>query len=257
MEKTSNAVRTASWTLAIVLLTLACVQFDVTWVLVHSWWQVAHPPPHAWVVCHWFTPYTIASGLFAPLWCLVVALLLWTSYKQPILGIAALSLCVILLPVSCSSATGFRGGEGYFFGLEEVPFSGAERSVDSAYLACLAERLRRLGHDYEHFPLTEAEIKSIPFGDCIIDSPYWQDGSSIPYTFRVVRNSGRAFGGTPDRPGIVYYSVNTTGKQFVLTISGLNAPVANTPSMGKETAFVGGKQPWGGLLAYQGALYKH
>lgn len=69
-------------------------------------------------------------------------------------------------------------------------------------------------------------------------------------------NQGTPYATIPERPGIVYYAVNPTGKQFVLTISGLNAPLSARVSMMKAEAFVGEKQPWGGLLATEESLYE-
>jgi len=242
--------------LAIILLVFAVAQMDVTWALIRSWWLVAHPPSHAFVVKHWFTHYTIASGLFAPVWCLIVLVLFWVSSKRQIPGVVALSLCFILLPMSCASAPGFKGGSGYFLGLEETPFSAAERMQVDTHLTCVYEKLDRWGHDHVHFAINENEVQSIPLDGCNESSPYWQDDIPVPYSFRAVWNDGRAYSGASDRPGIMYYSVSSDGKQFVLTISGLNAPLAMMPSMMKKTSFIGGKQPWGGLLAAQGNLYQ-
>jgi hypothetical protein len=80
-------------------------------------------------------------------------------------------------------------------------------------------------------------------------SPYERNGKKPTFDIRLVLNQGTPYATTPEMPGIAYYAVDPTGKQFVLTISGLNAPVSDRPSMMKAEAFVAEKQPWGGLLA--------
>jgi hypothetical protein len=254
MKNRASAIGIASWVLAIILLIFAVGQMDVTRALIRSWWLVAHPPPHAFVVKHWFTHYTIASGVFAPAWCLIVLLLLWLSSRWRVLGTVALSLCFILLPMSCASAPNFDGGSGYFLGLEEIPFSAAERMQLDSHLTCVFEKLDRWGHDHGRFASSENDIRSVPLDDCNERSPYWQDGTPVQYSFRAVWNDGGPYRGVPDRPATVFYSVSSDGRQFAVTISGLNTPVANVPSMMKQTAFIGGKQPWWGLLAEQGHL---
>lgn len=88
------------------------------------------------------------------------------------------------------------------------------------------------------------------------NSPYTLDGAAIPYRIVLVQN-----GGTPSRqilgqPGVVNYAVNTDGTQFILTVSGLNMPVSDKVSMVRESNFIGGKQPWDGLLAFEEARFQ-
>ncbi len=85
-------------------------------------------------------------------------------------------------------------------------------------------------------------------------SPYVQNGRRIKFDLRFITNEGVPYSANPEKPGIVYYAVNSDGSQFVLTISGLNTPASDRTSMMKEVAWIGAKQPWGGLLAVEEAL---
>jgi hypothetical protein len=148
------------------------------------------------------------------------------------------------------------GGSGELLGLEELPFADAERAADWEHLELIDALLKRAGHDAGAFPTTEESLKAVLGKSPFELSPYEQGGMRLSFGLKLVLNRGTAYSASaPEAPGIVYYAVNPTGGQFVLTISGLNAPVSNKPAMTKAEAFVGGKQPWGGLLAEEESKY--
>jgi hypothetical protein len=168
-------------------------------------------------------------------------------------AVITLSSFLLIEPYSCGSVPSLTSGG--FLGLEELPFAGAERAADSDHLAQIDARLKRLGDEAGAFPTSNESLEAAVRTLAYEQSPYERDGKKLPFELRLVLNQGTPYSTTPERPGIVYYAVDLDGRQFVLTISGLNAPYASRPSMMRAEAFVGGKQPWGGLLATQESLY--
>jgi hypothetical protein len=251
-----NRKQQSALVLAGLLLIISVLQFGETVSAVHSWWQVGHPTVSDFVVAHWWTHYTVASGMFAPFWLVCVLIALSLSRHRPLLAIVILSLFLILEPLSCISALSVVTGSEGFLGLEELPFAGAERAADWNHLAKLAAQLKRVGDDSGVFPTSEPSLRAAIGNIAFETSPYEQNGKELTFDIRFVLNQGTPYATAPEMPGIVYYAVNPTGKQFVLTISGLNAPVGDRPSMMKAEAFVGEKQPWGGLLATEETLYQ-
>jgi hypothetical protein len=238
------------------LLIISVLQFGETVSAVHSWWQVGHPAVNDFVVAHWWTHYTVASALFAPIWlaCACAALLL--SRRRPVLAVVVLSSFLIFEPLSCISVPSIVQGSGGFLGLEELPFAGAERAADWEHLERMVVRLKRVGDDTGTFPTSDPAMRAAVGNVAFESSPYEQNGKELTFDLKFVLNQSTAYTTDPEKPGVVYYAVDPTGKQFVLTISGLNTPVSDQSSMVKAEAFVGEKQPWGGLLAVEESLYR-
>jgi len=234
---------------------ISVAQLDETFSVISSWWKVNHAAPGQFAVPHWWTHYTIASALFAPIWLTCSSATLFLVRRRPGLALIALSISLIVEPVSCASAPSFDRESGNFLGLETLPFADAERNADQRHLLSIDEQIKSVGGNGA-FPLSEEELKKA-VGDLAFEaSPYVQSGKRIPFDLRFVANKGTPYSTNPEKPGIVYYAVNSDGKQFVLTISGLNTPTSNRPSMMKEVAWIGEKQPWGGLLAIEETLYQ-
>jgi hypothetical protein len=246
----------SAWVLAGLLLVISGVQLNETVSAIHSWWQVGHPATRDFVIANWWTHYTVASAFFAPFWLVCTFIALSLSRRWPLLAVVILSLFLIFEPLSCISTPSIVRGSQGFLGLEELPFAGAERAADWEHLAKMVVQLKRVGDDTEAFPTSEQSLRAAIGSVAFETSPYEQKGKHLAFEVRFVLNQGTPYVTNPEKPGIVYYAVNPTGKQFVLTISGLNAPVSDRSSMMKAEAFVGEKQPWGGLLAAEESLYK-
>jgi len=122
-------------------------------------------------------------------------------------------------------------------------------------LISIDERIKSVGGT-GGFPLSEEELKRLVGNLAFEVSPYMQNGKRISFDLRFIANRGTPYCTNPEKPGIVYYAVDSDGKQFVLTISGLNTPTSNRASMMEEIAWIGSKQPWGGLLATEETLYQ-
>jgi len=163
--------------------------------------------------------------------------------------------CLIVAPISCVSAPSLYRGSGGPFGLEELPFADAERAADLKHLVLVDERIKRWGDDTGGFPKSLGALRNAVGNLAYESSPYEQAGRIIAFDLEFEMDDGRPYSAEPYEPGVVYYSVDQSGTQFVLTMSGLNSPMGNRPSMMKAAAFVGGKQPWGGLLATEESLY--
>jgi hypothetical protein len=175
--------------------------------------------------------------------------------RWPILSLIALSSFLIIEPVSCVSAPSLSRGGG-FLGLEELPFADAERAADMVHLEQIDAQLMKAGNDAGSFPTSEAELKEAVGSLAFESSPYEQGGKTMAFDTDLVLKRGVPYVTSPEKPGIVDYAVDPDGRQFVLTMSGLNAPISARPSMMKAEAFVGEKQPWGGLLATQESLHR-
>ena len=241
--------RTACWFIAILLAISACLQMDETFAAVRFWWLVHHASIGAFVVPYWWTSYTVVSSFFAPIWLVLIGLALLLSHSRPVWGIISLSCFLVLLPLSCASAPAQRGGSGYLLSLEELPFASAEREANLLHMGRLAERLKKWGLSHGRYPNTESELMDASRYLASEPSPYEQNSMRIPYQLVLIQNNGVPYNTKPSQPGIVYYAVNPSGRQFALTVSALNAPVSEGVFMAKETSFIGEKQPWGGLLA--------
>jgi hypothetical protein len=245
----------AALVLAGILVVISGAQLDETFSAIHFWWRVGHPAPADFVVPYWWTHYTIASALFAPVWLVCIGAALLLSRRWPLVAVVTLSWFLIIEPLSCISAASWVRGSDGFLGLSELPFAEVERSADWEHLARIDALLKRAGDDAGTFPASEQGLRDSVGNLAIEPSPYVQDGNRIAFDLRFVLNQGVPYTTNPGRPGIVYYAVNPGGRQFVLTISGLNAPISAQSSMMKAEAFAGEKQPWGGLLATEEAIY--
>jgi len=239
--------------LAAMLVLISSAQLDETISAVSFWWRLSREKGE-FVVAHWWTHYTIASALFAPVWLVLIAGVLVFVRRKPWLAVIALSTLLIIEPISCASAptTGIEHDE--IFGLEELPYAEAERAADREHLMRIDNRLESFAAGQGRFPVSVESLKMAVADLAFEKSPYMRQGRQIKFDLRFVMNQGTPYSGQSEKPGIVYYAVNPSGTQFVLTVSGLNTPISDQPSMMKEGTFVGGKQPWGGLLAIEGTL---
>ena len=249
-----NSKQKAAILIAGILLVISVMQSDETLSAVHYLWRVAHAGPTDFFVSHWATRYTLVSAFFAPCWIACALAALTLARRWPILSLIMLSSFLIIEPVSCVSAASLSR-DGGFLGLEELPFADAERAADMVHLEHIDAQLKEAGNDAGLFPTTEAELKDVVGGLAFESSPYEQGGKTMAFDLELVLNRAVPFVTSPEKPGIVYYAVDPDGRQFVLTLSGLNAPINARPSMMKAEAFVGEKQPWGGLLATEESLH--
>ena len=240
--------------LALLLVVISGAELHETSSAVYYWWQVGHAGLSGFVVPHWWSGYAIISALFAPSWLACTCAAFALSRRWPLFGVITLGTFLILEPISCASApTAYRDSQGVL-GLEELPFADAERTADERHLERIDEVLKRRGDSA--FPTTDEALRAA-VGDLAFEtSPYERGGKKLSFELRFVVNRGVMYSTTPEKPGIVYYVVNKDGRQFLLTVSGLNMPISNRASMMKASSFVGEKQPWRGLLASEESLYK-
>jgi hypothetical protein len=251
-----NGKQHAAFVLAAMLALISMIQSDETYSAVSCWWRVNHATSSDFVVPHWWTQYTVASALFAPIWIICTCAILLLVRRRPGIALAALSIFLVAEPISCASAPTFDKDSGKILGLEELPFADAERELDMTHLLLIDERIKIRGDDFGKFPLSPESLKDA-VGDLAFDiSPYEYRGKRLSFDLRFITNDGVPYSTDPEKPGIVYYAVNPSGDQFALTISGLNAPIDNRASMMKQESFVGSKQPWGGLLATEEWLHR-
>ena len=234
---------------------ISLAQLDVTLSAISFWWKVNHPASSQFVVLHWWTRYTIASALFAPVWLTCSGATLFLVRHRPGLALIALSAFLIIEPISCASAPSFDRESGNLLGLEMLPFADAERNADRLHLISIDERIKSVG-ETGAFPLSEEELKKLVGNLAFEASPYARGGKRLPFDLRFITIRGVPYSTNPEKPGIVYYAVDSSGKQFVLTMSGLNTPSSSRASMMEEIAWIGSKQPWGGLLATEETLYQ-
>jgi hypothetical protein len=246
----------AAIVLAVLLVLISWTQLDETVSAVSYWWHINHVASNEYVVPNWWTQYTIASALFTPVWLVCTGAALLFVRWRPILVIIALSTFLIVEPISCVSAPSLNKESGGFLGLEELPFADAERVADSNHLLRIDERIKIRGNNTREFPTSPEALKNAVGNLAHETSPYEHGGKQLDFDLEFVLDKGVPYSANPERPGIVYYSVNPSGTQFALTISGLNAPVSDRASMMKEGTFVGSKQPWGGLLATEDSLFQ-
>jgi hypothetical protein len=234
---------------------VAISQLDETWSALKYWWAIRNVTPNEYVVHHWATLYTWGSALFAPAWLAVGAGTLFLLRRRPISVLIAMVAFLIVAPISCASAPSLYEEAGGPLGLEELPFADAERAADLKHLMRVDEQIKRWGDDRREFPKSSDTLRDAVGELAYESSPYEEAGKNIAFDLEFEMDEGRPYSAEPGKPGVVYYSVNKSGTQFVLTMSGLNAPIDSHPSMMKAGAFVGGKQPWDGLLATEEALY--
>lgn len=234
---------------------IAIWQLDETSSALKYWWEIRHAAPSEFVVWHWATVYTWASALFAPAWLAMVGGTLFLLRRRPASALIAITACLIVAPISFASAPSLYDEAGGPVGLEELPFADAERAADLHHLIRVDERIKQWGDDRREFPESSDALRDAVGGLAYENSPYEEAGENIPFDLKFEMNDGRPYSTEPRKPGVVYYSVDRSGTQFVLTMSGLNSPLNAHPSMVKAGSFVGGKQPWGGLLATEETLY--
>jgi hypothetical protein len=244
-----------AFALIALIAVISVAQLDETFSAISFWWKVNHATSNQFAVPHWWTHYTIASALFASLWLTCSVAALFMVRRRPGLALIALSAFPIVEPISCASAPSFDRESGNVLGLETLPFADAERNADRRHLVSIDERIKNVGGT-AGFPLSEVELLKAVGNPAFEASPYVRAGKRIPFDLRLIANKGTPYPTSPERPGIVYYAVNPDGKEFVLTISGLNTPTCGRASMMKEVTWIGSKQPWGGLLAIEETLYQ-
>jgi len=246
---TLNGKQLTVFMLAGLFILTSVLHLDVTVAAVHFWWRVGHPGQSDFIMHKWWTPYTVASALFAPVWLMLVCSTVLLSRRHPLLAVSILCSFFIVMPLSCVSA-----GDN-LFGLEELPFAGAERNANWEHLTRMVSRLKLFAHDAGTFPTSAKDLIAAVGNVAFESSPYVHSGKRLTFDLGFVLNGGTAYATKPEKPAIVYYAVSPNGKQFVLTISGLNKPISSRASMMKADAFAGEKQPWQGMLAKEESLY--
>ncbi len=250
-----DAKQRAVLVLAASVAIVSAWQADETVMALKYWLAVKHATATDFVVSDWATRYTWGSALFTPLWLALSVSTLFFFRRRDTLALSILGACLIVAPVSCAYAPSLDAQSSGFLGLEELPFADSERAADLRHLERLDELISRRGESFGEFPTSTAELSNAVGALAVELSPYEQAGRKLSFDLKLELNQGTPYSTNSERPGIVYYAVNPSGTQFVLTISGLNAPISNRASMMKAGSFVGGKQPWGGLLATEGTLH--
>ena len=249
-----NGSQKTALVFAALLVFISAWQLDETIFGMKCWWNIRHATSNEFLVPNWGTRYTWASVLFAPLWLALSCRTVFSLHRRPVAALIALSTYLLIAPISCASAPSLYEGAGGILGLEELPFADAERTADTSHIIRLSQRIKVWGDSRGGFPTSQKALKDA-VGDLAYEiSPYERASGGIRFDLQFQMGQGTPYSTNPEKPGVVYYSVNPSGTQFVLTISGLNAPIGTRPAMMRAGAFVGAKQPWNGMLATEEAL---
>jgi hypothetical protein len=140
--------------------------------------------------------------------------------------------------------------------IPNLPFWQLELIQNVTHIEPLEHRLKAWSTEHGRFPLTLKELDNV-LGSTMMTSPYRQGGNTLNYQVEFVPNRSAPYQTAPARPGIVYYAVDPNGRQYWLTLSGLNAPYADRPSMAHTDPLTGSKQPWGELLVFTSVTNLH
>jgi hypothetical protein len=222
------------------LLSLPLIQF--TWTVVENWVRFHLHKGQLFSIEHWLDATTLALALAGPIVLLLSAFGVLATIRQgwprwPVLAVP-LGFVVALYAMVC---------------IPNVLLWDSELSGNLNHLRSLEHRLEGWARIHERFPLTRAEVDSAVGEVATEPGPYWQRGKRLDYQIEVVLNQSAPYRPSPQQPGIVYFAVNSTGWQFWLTVSGINAPFSDRVTMARTDAFTASKQPWEGLLVFSEA----
>jgi hypothetical protein len=222
------------------LLSLPLIGF--TWTVAENWVQLHLRNGQIFSMERWLDATTLALALAGPIVLLLSAFGVLAAVRSnwprwPVLALPLgfiVALCVrVYIP--------------------DVLLSHSELSGNRNHLGSLEHRLEDWDRVHGRFPLTRAELDSSLGGVATEPGPYCQRGKRLDYQVEVQLNQSAPYRASPGRPGIVYYAVDSTGRQFWLTVSGLNAPFSDRVTMARTDAFTASKQPWADLLVLSDA----
>jgi hypothetical protein len=193
---------------------------------------------NAFYVEHWWDVFTLACALAGPVVILLVGISAHAALGTARLRRALISLPFALLIELCAMAA-----------ISNLPIWNLELAQNLNYLGALEHRLRSWDREHGRFPLTNIELDDA-VGDIAKPSFYRQGRQPLDFQIEFVPNQSAPYQTTPKRPGVAYYAVDTSGNQFWLTASGLNAVYAERSTMAHTDPLTSSKQPWGNLLVF-------
>ena len=219
------------------LLSLPMIQF--TWTVVGNWMQFHLQQRQLFSIGRWLDATAVALALAGPIVLLLSALGVLAAIRSewprwPVLAVP-LGFIVAFYAMVC---------------IPNVPLWHLELIGNLNHLGSLEHRLEGWDRIHGRFPLTRAELDSALGGVATEPGPYCQRGERLNYQLEVVSNQTAPYRTSPQQPGIVYYAVDSAGRQFWLTVSGVNAPFSDRVTMARTDAFTASKQPWEGLLVF-------
>lgn len=222
------------------LLSLPLIQF--TWTVVETWVQFHLDKGEPFSIGRWLDATTLALALAGPIVLLLSAIGVLAAIRSewprwPVFAVP-LGFIVALYAMVC---------------IPNVPLWHSELFGNLNHLGSLEHRLEGWDRIHGRFPLTREEVDSVLGGVATEPGPYCQRGKRLDYQIEVVLNQTAPYRTSPQQPGIVYYAVDSAGRQFWLTVSGLNAPFSDRVTMARTDAFTASKQPWEGLLVFSDA----
>ena len=222
------------------VLSLPLIRF--TWTVVENWVQLHLHRGQIFSIERWLDATTLALAVAGPIVLLLSAVGVLAAVRSewprwPVLAMP-IGFIVALYAMVC---------------IPNVLLSHSELSGNRNHLGSLEHRLEDWERIHGRFPLTRAEVDSSLGGVATESGPYFQSGERLDYQVEVVLNQSAPYRTSPRLPGIVYYAVNSTGQQFWLTASGINAPFSDRVTMARTDAFTASKQPWEDLLVLSDA----
>jgi hypothetical protein len=226
------------------LLALPLLQFS--WTVVENWVQFHLHKGQLFSIDRWLDATTLALALAGPIVLLLSAFGVLAAIRSewprwPVLAVP-LGFIVSLYAMVC---------------IPNVPLWHSELFGNLNHLGSLEYRLESWNRIHERFPLTRAEMDSALGAVATEPGPYRQGGKRLDYQIEVVLNQTAPYRTNPQQPGIVYYAVDSAGRQFWLTVSGIDAPFSDRVTMARTDPFTASKQPWEGLLVFSDANVRY
>ena len=203
------------------LLSLPLIQF--TWTVIETWVQFHLDKGEPFSIGRWLDATTLALALAGPIVLLLSAFGVLAAIRSewprwPVLAVP-LGFIVALYAMVC---------------IPNVPLWHSELFGNSNHLGSLEHRLEGWDRIHGRFPLTRAEVDSVLGGVATEPGPYCQRGKRLDYQIELILNQTAPYHTSPQQPGIVYYAVDSAGRQFWLTVSGLNAPFSRSSDNGSD-----------------------
>jgi hypothetical protein len=170
-------------------------------------------------VDHWWNTWMLVCCLAGPTVLILVAVGICSALRStwPTWPLIALPLALII--ELCALVV-----------IPNLPFWQLELVQNVTHMAPLEQRLKTWSTEHGRFPVTQNELDNV-LSSTTMTSPYRQGGNTLSYQIELVPNQSAPYQTTPTQPGIVYYAVDPNGRQYWLTVSGLNAPYADRPAM--------------------------
>jgi hypothetical protein len=203
------------------LLSLPLIQF--TWTVVETWVQFHLQKGEPFSIGRWLDATTLALALAGPTvlllsgFCVVAAI--GSEWPRWTVLVVPLGFVVALYAMVC---------------IPNIPLWHSELIGNLNHLGSVEHLLKEWGRIHERFPLTRAEVDSALGGVATEPAPYCQSGNRLDYQIEVVLNQTAPYRTSPQQPGIMYFAVDSAGRQFWLTVSGLKCSLFRSSDNGSD-----------------------